>query len=119
MVQVRKKIRKIFKKRFNIKDVSGGSFADGFWEGLELGSRKTEKQFKRIINKVSTYKSEINNFVNIGRQNAINDIENEWRIYLEKFDDPLDEIFVEKHKKCVKDSKGERNGNKNNKTNIG
>ena len=41
------------------------------------GIKRARILVKRKLDKISTYKSEINNFVNIGRQNAINDIENE------------------------------------------
>lgn len=44
-----------------------------FREGYE----KAIDEFKKLIDEISKYKSEINNFVNIGRQNCINDIENE------------------------------------------
>jgi len=41
------------------------------------GIKRARLLVKRTLDRVSTYRSEINNFINIGRQNSINDIENE------------------------------------------
>lgn len=41
------------------------------------GVKRARLLIKRTLDKISNYKSEINNYVNLGRQNAINDIENE------------------------------------------
>lgn len=46
-------------------------------EGYKEGKKARTAEILKIIERVSKYKSEINDFVNIGRQNAINDIENE------------------------------------------
>ncbi len=41
------------------------------------GIKRAKLLVKRTLDRIFTYKSKINNFVNLGRQNAINDILNE------------------------------------------
>ncbi|MFQ6056048.1 MAG: hypothetical protein ACE5J3_08725 [Methanosarcinales archaeon] len=86
-------IQECEKESINIDDLTSSEIDDLIeqliFQKVEIESQKTAQQIiikvEKLISKINKYKSEVDDMITIGRQNAMNDLENELKQLKQKF----------------------------------